>query len=209
MQSRSLSEVAHSQINLDSHPRSLANAETLLRGLLLGQSNGSLIGLGDASLLLSNVELNVAVGAEVGGDATVGTVSATTALDSLVNGDVRDNALVDVESLGFSVALGVQEEVADGLGGLFGPAAGVDLEGLALGVSAGVVLDEGDNLLVFEDSFHVLNSLLEEHALDSAGGVVSVLVVSAEIGDLALGGCKVRKQSVAYIWWARRAVWST
>ena len=42
--------------------RSLANGESLLGGLLLGDSDSGLVGSGDCLGSLSNVELDVAVG---------------------------------------------------------------------------------------------------------------------------------------------------
>jgi hypothetical protein len=162
----------------------------LLGGLLLGQSDGGLVSLGNTNLLFGNVELNVTVGGEVGGDATVGTVSTTATLNGTLDNDVGDDALVGIKTLGLSVSLGVVEEIANGLDGLFGPSTGVGPEFLALGVSATVILEVGNNLLVLKDVLHVVESLLDEHTLHSAGGVVSVLEVSAQVVDLGFSGYK-------------------
>jgi hypothetical protein len=160
----------------------------LLGGLLLGEAGSGGIGLGNTNLLLGNVELNVAVGGQVGGDATVGTVGTAAALDGALHDNVGDHALVSVEALGLSVSLGVDEEITDGLDGLLGPSSGVDTEDLALGVSAAVVLEVGDDLLVLQHVFHVMNGVLDQETLASTSGVVSVLVVDAQVVDLGLSG---------------------
>jgi hypothetical protein len=162
----------------------------LLGGLLLGQSDGGLVSLGNSDLLFGDVELDVTVAGEVGGNATVGTVSTTATLNGTLDNDVSDDALVGIETLGLSVNLSVEEEIFNSLAGLFGPSTGVGLEFLALGVSATVILEVGNNLLVLKDVLHVLNSFLDEHTLNSAGGVVSVLEMSAQVVDLGFSGYK-------------------
>ena len=165
----------------------------MLGGLLLGEAGSGGIGLGNTNLLLGNVELNVTVRGKVGGDATVGTVGTAAALDGALHDNMGDDALIGVESLGLSVLLGVDEEITDGLDGLLGPSSGVDAEDLALGVSTSVVLEVGDNLLVLEHVFHVMNGVLDQETLNSTGGVVSVLVVSAQVVDLGQGGYRKSK----------------
>jgi len=145
---------------------SLANSEALAGGLLLGHLDGGFISLGDTALLLSDVELNVAVGAEVGGDTAVGTVGAAATLHGTLHNNVGDRALVGVEALGLGVSLGVNEQLTDSLDRLLGPATTAGLELLALGVSLSVIPTEGNNLLVLEAVFHIVDSLLNHQALD-------------------------------------------
>jgi len=171
------------------------NGETLNGGLLLGETEGGGIGLGDILGHLDAVELNMAVAGEVGADATVGTVSATAARDGTLDNDVVDNAVINVELLGLGVSSKVDEELTDALDALLGPATLGVLEGLSLGGTADTtsVLSERNNLLVSEDRVHVFDGLLELPALDRASDLVSVFVVGAEIANSALSGYNDKK----------------
>lgn len=114
-------------------------------GHLLGELEDGLLGLGDTVVLFSSVEFNMAVGGEVGGNTTVGTVGSSATLLSTLADSVADNALVGVESLGLAVSLQVEEELLDSLDGLFGPSTGVGALILALGVSLSQMLSVADN----------------------------------------------------------------
>jgi len=119
----------------------------------------------------------------------VGTVGSAATLLGTLNSNVSNNASVDVEALdALAVGLEVLEEETDGLDGLFGPSAGVGLDVLALGVSLGVMLSETNDGLVLENTVHVGNSTLNLHALNSVGGVESVLEVGALVLYLGGGG---------------------
>jgi len=155
---------------------------------LLGELEGGLLSLGDTVILLSSVEFNMAVGGEVGGDTTVGTVGSSATLLSALADGVGDDALVGVEALGLTVSLEVEEELTNGLDGLFGPSTSVGALILALSVSLSVELGEADDALVFHDALQVLDGFLNAHALDCSDDVVSVLEVSTEILDLSGGG---------------------
>jgi len=170
-------------------------------GLLLGKFDGGLVSLGDGAGLLNAVELDMAVGAEVGGDSTVGSVSSSAAVHSALHDDVVDNALVDVEALGLGVGSEVLEEFTHVGDGLLGPSTLGVLEGLALGVSANAtgVLSERNNLFVFKHIAHVLDGSLDLHSLHGSGGLVSVLEVSSEVGNLGLSGyteMRIRQKTV-------------
>jgi hypothetical protein len=65
--------------------------------------------------------------------ATVGTVSASPALGSLVHLDALDDQVASVETLGVGVGLGVLQEIDEELGGLDGPAGLANTELLAWG----------------------------------------------------------------------------
>ena len=95
---------------------SLSNSKSLSGSLLLGQADYGLVGLGDLAGSLDAVELNVAVRGDVWRDATVGAVGPSAAGDSALDGDVADDALLGVETLGLGVALEVDEELADSFG---------------------------------------------------------------------------------------------
>jgi len=194
--------------------RSLADGESLSSGLLLGESGSILVGLSNTTGLLEAVELNVAVRAEVGRDATMSTVRPPAAGNGALDHNVVDDALLNIESLGLSVGTEVAEEVADGVHGLLGPATESVLEGLALGVSADTtsVPAVRDNLGLIERVLHVRDCLVELVPLDGLGDVVGVLVVSAEVINSALGGYDtgkreyiVKRDTIAYILWVRRA----
>jgi len=167
---------------------SLANGEASTGSLLLGHLESGLIGLSNLTLLFGNVELNVTVGAEVGGDATVSTIGTTTALDGALDNGMSDHTLVGIESLNFGVGLNVDEELTDSLHRLFGPATTNSLEFLALGVALGVVATERNNLLVLKDVLHIVDGLLNHHALDGASDIVSVLIMGTEVSNLAGSG---------------------
>lgn len=177
--------------------RSLSDGEALDGGLLLGETEGGLVGLADLLGLLDAVELNVAVGGEVGRDATMGTVRPSAAGDSALHNGVADHAVVDVQLGGLSVGLQVDEELADSLEGLLGPATLGVLELFALGVTADTtgVASEGDNLLVLKAVVQVHDGPLQLQALDGTCHFVSVLVVSAEVADSALSSCSRKKVS--------------
>lgn len=169
-----------------------ADGESLLGGLLLGQSNGGLILARDVGGLLGAVELDVAVGGQVGRDATVSTVGSSSTADGSLDANVGDSALFGIEHLGDGVGLEVVEQVQHVLDGLLGEATVVMVDVLAHGVSAGTtgVSAEGHNGGVLTDALHVGDGLEEVEAAAGASGVVSVLVVCAEIVNSALGGYK-------------------
>ena len=168
--------------------RSLADGEALDGGLFLGHAEGGLVSLGDLLGLLDAVELDVAVGGEVGADATVGTVGSSAAGDGALDDDVVDHARVDVELGSLSVGLQVAQELAHGLDGLLGPPTLCVLEflGLAGAADATAVSAEGDHLLVLEDVIHVQDGPLQLHALGGAGHLISVLVVGTQVRNSAL-----------------------
>ena len=79
--------------------------------MLLGELDATLIGSGDVTGLLSNVELNMAVGGQVWGNSTVSSVSSSSSLNGSLGGDMSDLALLSIETLSLSVGLEVLEEV--------------------------------------------------------------------------------------------------
>ena len=190
---RSRLDPLRKHVSLWTHPcSSLADGEALDGGLLLGEAEGGGIGLLHVLGLLVAVELDVAVGGEVGADATVGTVGSTATGDGTLHDNVVDHAVVNVELGSLSVGSEVDEELADALDGLLGPATLSVLELLGLGVTANAtsVPSEGDDLFVLETVVHVCDGSLQLHALGGAGHFVSVLVMCAQVGDPALSRCK-------------------
>jgi len=131
----------------------------------------------------------MAVAAQIWGDATMGSVGSTATVHGSLAHGVVDDASVEVESLGLGVGTQVNEHLADGLDGLFGPSTeGRGLVDLHLGVSGASVPVEGNNLGVFETVLKVADSLGELQALNCASDVVAVLVVSSKVSNSALSG---------------------
>jgi hypothetical protein len=89
---------------------SLSDSESLLGGLLLGESNLLLVSSGDISGLLGDMELNVTVGGEVWRNSTVSSVSSSSSLNSSLSGDMGDLASLSIETLSFGVGFQVSEE---------------------------------------------------------------------------------------------------
>ena len=163
--------------------RSLADSKSLLGSLLLGQSHLLLVSSLHVAGLLSDMELDVAVGGKVGGDSSVSSVSSPSSLHSSLGADVGDLALLDIQALGLSVGLEVLEEVEDVLDGLLGPSTVVVVHVLAHGMSARAagVSSEGHDALVSEDSLHVTHSFHQVHSSHGAGSLVCVLVMRSQI----------------------------
>jgi len=108
--------------NRNSECSLLADSKTSASGgLLLGEAGSDLVGLGNSTGFLEAVEFNVAVAAQVRGDATVGSIGSSTAIHSSLDNGVVDDASINVESLGLGVGTQVDEHLTDGLDGLFGP----------------------------------------------------------------------------------------
>lgn len=83
---------------------SLADSESLLGSLLLGQSHLLVLSSSlDVLSLLGGDELDVAVGGQVGSNSTVSSVSSSSALDSSLDSEVGDEALVNVQTLSLRV----------------------------------------------------------------------------------------------------------
>jgi len=158
--------------------------------LLLGQTRNRLVSLGDLGAHLGAVELDVAVRRDVRRDATVGAVGSSATSDGALNGNVSDHALLRVKALGFSVALQIEQELADSLGRLRGPPTVAPLVLSNLGVSGNVtvVSAERNDLLMSKHSFHVLDCLSNFHAFNVSCSFEGVLKVRSEIRNLGFGG---------------------
>lgn len=160
----------------------------------LGHLHDDLLSVGlalDVPLLLADDEFDVAGRAQVGVDATVGTVGAAALLGGLVDLDMLDDAGIKIQALSLGIGLGVLEEGQDVLAGLDGPSPlgdGEDLVGLGAATDTAVEAAEGHGLLVLDDVSEVALGLLEGHALDGHGGLAGVLEVDAEVGALGLAG---------------------
>ena len=91
---------------------SLANSESLLGSLLLGQSHLLILSSSlDVLSLLGGNELDVAVGGKVGSNSTVGSVCSSSALNSSLDGEVGNEALFNGQTL----CLGVGSEILEKL----------------------------------------------------------------------------------------------
>lgn len=179
-------------IGISSFERSFADGESLSGGLFLGESELTLVisSLLDVLSLFSDDEFNVAVGGKVRTDSTVSSEGSSSALDGSVDGDVGDDALLGVETLGLSVGEGVLEKLVHVLDGLLGPSAEGDSVDGSLAGSASVagVSSEGNALLVLQNVLHVSNGLLDLHTFHNSGSLVSVLEMHSHIIGSALSG---------------------
>ena len=163
--------------------------------LLLGQLDFLLVLSGNSVGLLSAMEFNVAVGGEVWGDSTVGSVGSSSTSDSSLSANVGDGALLDVETLGLRVRLEVDEEVQDVLDGLLWESTVVMLILLAHSLSTWTTGEssEWDNVLVGKNFVHVLNGLKDVHTLASSSSLISVLEMGSQVVDLGRGGYNTTK----------------
>jgi hypothetical protein len=165
-----------------------------LSNLFLCQSNLLFVLSGNWSSLLDNVELDVAVGGKVWGDSTMGSVGSSSSADSSLSGNMRDLALLDIESLGLSVGLEVNEESSDVLDRLGWESTVVMTDILAHGVSSWTtsVSSERNDLFVGGDIIHVIDGLKEHHTSASSGSLVGVLVMSSQVIHSAFSGYKTK-----------------
>lgn len=130
---------------------------------------------------LDTVEFNVTVGGDVRSDTTMGTESSSTAIDGALNGNVADDTLLWVKSLGLSVALQVDKQFFDSLARLLWPSTIAPLVLSDLGVSGNVLVEpsERNNLFMSDDSIHVLDGSWNSHALNVIGSFEGVLKVNS------------------------------
>ena len=110
--------------------------------LLLCSSDSLLvISLLDFLILLGDDELDVAVGREVGSNSTMSSVSSCFSLNGSLNSEVSDWALLNIETLCFSVWLKVLEELHDVFDWLFRESTLGDTVELGLSCSADVAVN--------------------------------------------------------------------
>lgn len=182
--------VPHRLISIGTRSCSLSNGKSLSRSLLLGNSHNWLVSLGNVSSSLNAVELNVTVGGDVRSDTTMSTESSSATIDSALDCNVTDDALLGVESFGLSVALQVDKQFFDSLTGLLWPSTIGPLVHSNLSVSGDVfvVSSERNNLFMSDDSIHVLDGSWNSHALDVVGSFEGVLKVNSKVRNLGFGG---------------------
>jgi len=173
---------------------SLADSESLLSNLFLCQSNLLFVLSGNGGSLLNDVEFDVAVGRKVWRDSTMGSVGSSSSADSSLSGNMRDLALLDIESLGLSVGLEVNEESSDVLDRLGWESTVVMTDILAHGVSSWTtsVSSERNDGFVGGDIVHVIDGLKEHHTSASSGSLVGVLVMSSQVIHSAFSGYKTK-----------------
>ena len=157
-------------------------------GLLFGDSCWSLVAFLHFTALLDTVELNMAVGGKVWTDTTVSTIGSSTSLDSPLDHDVADDTVIHVQSLGLSICLEVDEEFFDGLARLFWPTAEWNAIhfGLRGPTDTSRVLSKRNDSLVFHDSVHVLDGVLQLQTLAETRCFVTGLVMRSQVGNSAL-----------------------
>lgn len=123
-------------------------------------------------------------------DATVGTVGATALLGGLVDLDVLDDEGVQIQTLGFGVALSVLQETQEELGALFGPATLGDTPSLSLSTATDTTVEaaERNALLLLADVVEEGLSLAQLHTPQNRSGLTGVLEVNAEVVTAGLAG---------------------
>lgn len=149
---------------------------------------------GDSGGLLDDVEFDVAVGGKVWGDSTVGSVGSSSSADSSLGGNMRDNALLNIESLGLSVGLEVNEEGSNVLDGLGWESTVVMTDVLAHSVSSwssGVSSERNDGF-VSGNIIHVVDGLVKAHTSAGSGGLIGVFVMSSQVIHSAFSGYKTK-----------------
>lgn len=162
--------------------------------LFLCQSNLLFVLSGNGGGLLDDVELDVAVGRKVWGDSTVGSVGSSSTADSSLGGNVRYLALLDIESLGLSVGLNVDEESSDVLDGLGWESTIVMTDVLAHGMSSwssGVSSERNDGF-VGSALVHVVDGAKKAHTSAGSGSLIGVFVMSSQIINSGFSGYKTK-----------------
>jgi len=147
---------------------------------------------GNGGSFFNNVELDVAVGGKVRRDSTVGSVGSSSSTDGSLSADVRDLAFLNIETLGLSVRLEVDEESLNVLDGLGWESTVVMVDILAHSVSTWTTGEssEWNDSFVLSDLIHVLDGLDEVHASASSGSLIGVLEMCSQVIDLAFSGYK-------------------
>lgn len=174
------------EIRLRSHEPNLSGETSFTLSKL---RFGSLLGLGlssgslDSGLLGGEDELDVRGRRHVRVDTTVGTVSSSSQLGSLVGLDVVDNQGLNIESLHFGVGLGVLQEVQQEATRLLGPSSLGGSISLGLSVSSDTVdkSSEGDGVLVGNDVLQVGLGASQGESLDGLAGLAGVLEVNTQV----------------------------
>ena len=162
---------------------SVSDGESLSGDLLLGELDATLIGSGDVTGLLSNVELNMAVGGQVWGNSTVSSVSSSSSLNGSLGGDMSDLALLSIETLSLSVGLEVLEEVHNVFDRFLWESSIEEVDLFAHSFSWDTIVEssEWNDRLVGEDLLHVLDSLVQVHASGGSGSLVAVLEMCSQV----------------------------
>lgn len=145
--------------------------------------------LGNGLLVLSDNELNVRRRRLVGVHSTVGSVSSSSHLGSLVDLDVGDLQLGHVQALGLGVGLDILQQVLDVVDRLGGPSSLLDTPLLTLGGSSDGVVEssERNGSLVVQHLVQVFLGLLEVPAVDGLGGLSGVLERHSQVSTTSGG----------------------
>lgn len=146
-------------------------------------------GLSDLLLFLRDNEFDVRWVRQVGVRSTVGSVSSSSVLRSLVHLDVGDLQLGNVQTLSLSVGLSVLQQVLNVVDGLGGPSGLLDTPLLTLGGSADRVVEssERNGSLVVQDIVQVFLSLLQVPSVDGLGGLSGVLERDSQVSTTSRG----------------------
>lgn len=118
----------------------------------------------------------------------MGSEGSSSALDSSVNSNVTNNALFNVQTFSLSISMSILEEGKNVSGWLLWPSTKSNSMNSSLGSSSTManMSSEGNALLVFENIFHVSNSLLDLHSFHDSSSLISILEMHSDIVSSAL-----------------------
>jgi len=164
--------------------------ESSLGGHFLRNLDGLVIGLLNGVIDLTEHDFDVGRLGGVLSDATVRPVGAAASGGGLVALGVADDAVIDIEPLGFGVGDGVEEQVlVDGCR-LHGPSSlitgGVGLLGHSFATDSTREDNKRNDGLVIENIVQMFDGLVDLHALGVGGDFAAVLEMDTEVGPTGL-----------------------
>ena len=121
------------------------------------------------------------------------TESSSAAIDSALDCNVANDALLGVESLSLSIALQVDKQFFDSLARLFGPSSlsKSPFFGLSTSSSTSFVFGEGDTSSVIENFIQILFGFFNKHSTDGLSGLVGVLEMNSKVESVSAASYKL------------------
>ena len=129
----------------------------------------------------------MAVGSQVWGDSTVGSVGSSSSTDGSLSGNMTDLASLDIKTFELGVGLQVLEEGDNVSHRFLWESTVMMVEILAHGMSSWStgVSSEWDDGGVLEDALHILDSLVQIETSACSCSLVCVLVMGSQIVNSA------------------------
>merc|ERR1719360_269463 len=156
-----------------------ASSQLLLLQFLSGNLLlfGLVINSNKCLFLLNQDHLNVTGRGHVGVDSTVGSVGTSAHLRGTVHQNVINDQVISIQTLVFSIALGIPQHIEESLAGLGWPSTLGSFEGLALGMSANSTVEpsERNDLLLSHNILQILLGSGQRHVLNGLGCFPGVL----------------------------------